>query len=139
MRIAILIATVFTWATLARGAHADSACGSGSHSSCDDDLCPPIVSGDCSNAQRGAHCGADDRNTCQTIVASCRQPDAGPPSDRDAGAFALYCLGICYEEGGCSIEGDGSARRRIAFPTILVVSGILFLVVDRRRRRRRDV
>jgi hypothetical protein len=69
--------------------------------------------------------------------------DAGYlPTKTDAGTPILYCQTEppdCSEEGGCAVGGDQKgAMGRGALPSMLVLGGIVFLTIDRRRRRRRE-
>jgi hypothetical protein len=68
--------------------------------------------------------------------------DARDGSDvSDASAPELICVvdPVCVEEeSGCSVAGDEPDRRRLmGLPGALVLGGVFFLAVDRRRRRRR--
>jgi hypothetical protein len=152
MHFAVIFATVFAWSTVARLALADvvgpGSCGGGSatqemcHQQCR--LIP--VPGDCSESDGGPdRCGTDPESACLPIPDTCmiELGDGGLlPDKTDAGAPILYCMEPrrCGDEvdGGCTIGTDDPRHGPSGLPAVLVMSGILFLAVDRRRRRQRD-
>jgi hypothetical protein len=148
-KLAVTLAVALTCSTVGRSAMADGTafpfpvgcqCGGPSRPYCHE-ICPNIIEGDCSAGNVGSKCGANDVGECWGGTPNCRPKDAGT-SKTDAGAYILYCQ--VYEncamddEGGCSIAADESAARGAAgLPALFIVSGMLLLMVDRRRRRHR--
>jgi hypothetical protein len=142
LRLALALMMFSICSTVVPLARADSACNCGGSSlpSCRE-ICPTIIDGDCSGGVVGAKCGANDFGECWPGKSGC-PPRAAGTKNADAGMAMLNCQ--VYEDcaldasaGGCRLGADeASTRRQVALPAVLIASGILLLIVERRYRRR---